>query len=131
MPLSHPELALQNQILADSRAAMAGDTYATAWTAGQAMLLDEAISTAMNVLATITAADSLPIAPPLPAHHCLSPRELEVLRLIATGQSNREIAEALYLSPRTVERHIANVYLKIDVHSKAEATAYAHRHHLV
>jgi DNA-binding CsgD family transcriptional regulator len=49
------------------------------------------------------------------------------LRLIAEGHSNREIAEALFLSPRTVERHIANIYIKIDVHTKAEATAYARR----
>jgi DNA-binding CsgD family transcriptional regulator len=61
----------------------------------------------------------------------LTRREREVLRLIAAGHSNREIAAALYLSPRTAERHVANIYLKIGVHSKAEATAYALRHDLV
>jgi ATP/maltotriose-dependent transcriptional regulator MalT len=60
----------------------------------------------------------------------LTERELEVLRLIASGRSNRAIAEALFLSPRTVERHIANLYLKLDVHTKAEAIIYAQRHHL-
>jgi DNA-binding NarL/FixJ family response regulator len=60
----------------------------------------------------------------------LTHREVEVLRLIAAGQSNRAIAAALYLSPRTVERHVANIYLKIGAHSKAEATAYACRHRL-
>jgi DNA-binding NarL/FixJ family response regulator len=55
----------------------------------------------------------------------LSPREREVLDLIAAGRSNRQIAEDLFLSPRTIERHIANIYLKIDVHTKAEATAWA------
>ena len=55
----------------------------------------------------------------------LTERESEVLRLIATGNSNREIAETLFLSPRTVERHIANIYLKIHAHNKAEAVAYA------
>jgi DNA-binding CsgD family transcriptional regulator len=131
MPLAQAYLALHDQLLADLRATMAGDSYAAAWTAGHGMPLAEAVAVAMNVLAVIDAADSLPIAPQLAANHDLSPRELEVLRLIAIGQSNREIAEALYLSPRTVERHIANVYLKIDVHSRAEATAYAQRHHLV
>ncbi len=48
----------------------------------------------------------------------------EVLQLIAAGLSNREIADRLFLSPRTVERHIANLYRKLDVHSKAEAMAY-------
>jgi len=60
----------------------------------------------------------------------LTRRELEVLRLIAAGTSNRAIAAALYLSPRTVERHVANVYLKIGAHTKAEAAAYALRHRL-
>lgn len=60
----------------------------------------------------------------------LSPREVQVLRLIAAGQSNREIAEGLLLSERTVARHVTNIYAKIEVHSKAEATAYAFRHDL-
>ncbi len=60
----------------------------------------------------------------------LTAREAEVLRLIAAGHSNRQIAEALFISPRTIERHIANIYLKIDAHSKAEATSYALRHNL-
>jgi len=58
----------------------------------------------------------------------LTPREVQVLRLIAAGSSNREIAEALVLSERTVARHVTNIYRKIGAHSKAEATAYAFRH---
>jgi DNA-binding CsgD family transcriptional regulator len=61
----------------------------------------------------------------------LTVREIEILRLVATGKSNRKIADALYLSPRTVERHIANIYVKINVHNKVEATTYALRHLLV
>ena len=60
----------------------------------------------------------------------LTVREAEILRLIATGRSDQQIADALFLSPRTVERHIANIYLKIHAHSRAEASAYAHKHHL-
>ena len=60
----------------------------------------------------------------------LTPREVQVLRLIATGLSNREIAAELLLSERTVARHVTNIYTKIGVHSKAEATAYAFRHDL-
>jgi DNA-binding NarL/FixJ family response regulator len=55
----------------------------------------------------------------------LTRREVEVLRLIASGLSNRVIADRLFVSPRTIERHIANIYLKINVHSKIEAAAYA------
>lgn len=69
---------------------------------------------------------TLPAAPP----DRLTAREVEILRLVAAGRSNRRIADALSISPRTVERHIANIYLKIDAHSKADATSYALRHGL-
>jgi DNA-binding CsgD family transcriptional regulator len=61
----------------------------------------------------------------------LSERETEVLKLIAGGKSNREIAEQLFVSARTVERHIANIYGKIAVHSRTQATAYAFAHGLL
>ncbi len=73
-------------------------------------------------------ADSAIHGTPRTAH--LTEREIEVLRLMADGSSNREIANTLFLSPRTVERHIANIYLKIHAHSRAEATAYARHQHL-
>jgi DNA-binding NarL/FixJ family response regulator len=57
----------------------------------------------------------------------LSPREVEILRLIAAGRSNQEIATGLVLSVRTVERHISNLYVKIGARRKADATAYALR----
>jgi pimeloyl-ACP methyl ester carboxylesterase/DNA-binding CsgD family transcriptional regulator len=57
----------------------------------------------------------------------LTERELEILRLLAGGASNEEVASALTISRRTVERHISNVYLKIGAHNRAEATAYAFR----
>jgi DNA-binding CsgD family transcriptional regulator len=60
----------------------------------------------------------------------LTRREIEVLRLIAGGRTNREISDELVLSVRTVARHITNIYAKIDARSKAEATAYAIRHGL-
>ncbi|HEY8602444.1 MAG TPA: helix-turn-helix transcriptional regulator, partial [Thermomicrobiales bacterium] len=74
--------------------------------------------------------------PPLvagsPGHpNGLSPREVAVLRLLAAGRSNHEIARVLSISPRTVQRHVANVYLKIGAHNKADATTYALRHHLI
>lgn len=63
----------------------------------------------------------------------LTPRELEVLRLVASGRSNEEIASALVLSVRTVERHVSNIYSKIGASgrtARAVATAYAHTHAL-
>jgi DNA-binding NarL/FixJ family response regulator len=57
----------------------------------------------------------------------LTPRELDVLRLIATGESNASIAADLGLSVHTVERHVANLYRKIDARGRADATAFAIR----
>ena len=57
----------------------------------------------------------------------LTSRELEVLRLLAIGESNREIARELVLSVRTVERHVTNIYAKIDARGRSDATAYALR----
>jgi DNA-binding CsgD family transcriptional regulator len=65
------------------------------------------------------------------ASEVLSPRELEVLQLVAAGQTNREIAGALILSEHTVRRHLQNIFAKLDVPSRAAATAYAFRHKLV
>lgn len=61
----------------------------------------------------------------------LTPREVEVLRLVATGASNREIADTLVISTKTVARHLANIFAKLGVSSRAAATAYAYEHGLV
>jgi DNA-binding CsgD family transcriptional regulator len=61
----------------------------------------------------------------------LSPREIEVLRLVAAGHGNQEIADRLVVSQHTVARHVQNIYAKIGVSSRAAATAYAFDHALV
>jgi DNA-binding NarL/FixJ family response regulator len=58
----------------------------------------------------------------------LSPREIEVLRLLAGGKSNREIAAALVISLNTVARHVSNIFDKVGAANRTEAAAYAHRH---
>jgi DNA-binding NarL/FixJ family response regulator len=61
----------------------------------------------------------------------LTPRELEVLRLLAEGLTNREIAERLVVSPLTVHTHLGSIYSKLGVTSRSAATRYALDHHLV
>jgi DNA-binding CsgD family transcriptional regulator/tetratricopeptide (TPR) repeat protein len=63
--------------------------------------------------------------------HGLSPREIEVLRLIAKGRPNRAIADELHLSERTVHRHVANIFTTLDVDSRTAAVTYAIKHRLI
>lgn len=60
----------------------------------------------------------------------LSEREVEVLRLLATGKSNTEIADALVISYNTVARHVTNIFAKTNAANRTEAAAYVHRHGL-
>jgi DNA-binding NarL/FixJ family response regulator len=61
----------------------------------------------------------------------LTAREVQVLRLVATGRTNRVIAAELVLSERTVDRHVSNIFTKLGVSSRAAATAWAYEHQLV
>ncbi len=61
----------------------------------------------------------------------LTGREVEVLRLVATGRTNRAIATDLGISEKTVARHLSNIFTKLDLPSRAAATAYAYEHKLI
>jgi DNA-binding NarL/FixJ family response regulator len=65
-----------------------------------------------------------------PRPGALSRRESEVLALVATGRTNRAIADELFISEKTVARHVSNIFAKLGISSRAEATAYAYRHGL-
>lgn len=96
------------------------------------MELDAARSL-LEQLQAVTELRALSAAQTAPAGSAggLSPRELEVLRLVAAGKSNRAIAHELFLSEKTVARHIANIFTKLDLSSRSAATAYAFQHDLV
>jgi len=61
----------------------------------------------------------------------LTARELEVLRLLASGRTNRAISQELFLSEKTIDRHVSNIFAKLDVPTRAAATAFAYQHRLV
>ena len=88
--------------------------------------LEQAVTEALAVAEAVTA--TAPDAPSPPAG--LTPRELEVLRLLADGRSDREIAAALFISRKTVGVHVSHLLAKLDVPSRGAAAAYAHRHGL-
>jgi predicted ATPase/DNA-binding CsgD family transcriptional regulator len=106
-----------------ARAMLGEDTYAAHWAAGRALPVERVVAHDLGDR------DDSPLTLEVTgALVALSAREREVLSLIAAGRSNKEIASDLYLSVRTVERHILNLYRKIDVRNRAEATAWAIRH---
>jgi HD-GYP domain-containing protein (c-di-GMP phosphodiesterase class II)/DNA-binding CsgD family transcriptional regulator len=108
------------------RPALAPDAAAAALEAEAAVRLDA------DAVACVLAAADRPTSPrrrDWPAG--LTDREVEVLRLIARGRSNREVAALLVISPKTVGRHVENVYAKIGVSSRAAAAVFAMEHQLL
>ena len=61
----------------------------------------------------------------------LTERQYDILRVVATGKSNREVAAVLGISEHTVARHLQNIYSRLDLPSRAAATTYAHEHGLL
>ena len=120
-----------------ARELLGGPEFDRAWAEGQAMSLDDAIAEALAVepqrpadrTESVTAPPGSTAGSPFPAG--LSPREIEVLRLIAAGHTSKEVADVLVLSIRTVERHITHVYEKIGARGRADATAFALKHGLL
>ena len=98
-----------------------GDVAAAAVEIGAARAVFERLGAAADV----TALDSPPVAA---SPGGLSPREAEVLRLVATGRTSRAIATELHISEKTVARHLSHIFTKLDVPSRAAATAWAYEH---
>jgi DNA-binding CsgD family transcriptional regulator/tetratricopeptide (TPR) repeat protein len=90
----------------------------------------------LGAIPDVAAADAVaapagPETPPATETHGLSARELEVLRLVAAGKTNKEIGRQLFVSERTVDRHVSNIFVKLEVPTRAAATAWAYRRGLV
>jgi DNA-binding CsgD family transcriptional regulator len=131
MPLAATEAAAIAPVLASLREALGAESYAAAFAAGRALPHDDAIAEALALQTAVGEAPLHPLEHRLDDTHGLTPRELEVLRLIVAGHINREVADQLFISPATVARHLANVYRKLGVDSRADLTAFAVRHGLV
>jgi DNA-binding CsgD family transcriptional regulator len=85
----------------------------------------------LGAVPDLAGAEALAKKAPAKAAGGLTARELEVLRLVATGKTNRSIAADLFLSEKTVARHVSNIFTKLGLSSRAAATAYAYEHDLV
>jgi DNA-binding CsgD family transcriptional regulator len=100
---------------------------------GASLEIDAAQSTfeRLGAAPDLARIDSLTKGAPSGHAHGLTPRELQVLRLVAAGDTNKAIAAELCLSERTIERHLSNIFTKLDISTRAAATAWAYEHDLI
>jgi ATP/maltotriose-dependent transcriptional regulator MalT len=133
-PMHPVHRASNEQAIALARAELGERAFAAAWAEGRLITPEQAL-----------AAQGKPMIPtPMPARPTAAPpmksstpptgltaREVEVLRLIAQGWTDVQIAEQLVISPRTVNRHTSSLYSKLGISSRAAATRYALEHHML
>jgi ATP/maltotriose-dependent transcriptional regulator MalT len=129
------ELALYKRTVAGARDQLGEARFTAAWAEGRAMLLEQAIAYALDQPRALEAAQTPPSTAPIASSVTypagLTKREVEVLRLIAQGLTDAQIAERLVVSAHTVHAHLRSIYGKLDVTSRAAATRFAVEHHLV
>jgi DNA-binding CsgD family transcriptional regulator len=115
LPIDPPFRAEYERDVAVARRALGEAAFAAAWAAGRALSDEQAVAEALAVS----------IQPASPSQHSLTPRELEVLRMLAAGHSDRAIADALFIGERTVNTHVARVFDKLGVRTRAAAVTAA------
>ena len=130
VPIPLVEQADYERAVAAARASMGERAFASAWSQGRMMTAEQALAAQGQALAPARS-----LRPPFHASTAypdnLTAREVEVLRLLASGLTDLKIAEKLVLSPRTVHTHISSIYVKLGVTSRSAATRYAIEHRLV
>jgi predicted ATPase/DNA-binding CsgD family transcriptional regulator len=121
VPLEPAVYAGVEHITKNVRDALGNEAFATEWELGQRVPIAELI--ASNGIENREAGNS---GASVGAASLLSAREVEILRLVASGRSSREIADAVFISHRTVTTHISNIFTKLDVHDRGAAIAQAY-----
>jgi predicted ATPase/DNA-binding CsgD family transcriptional regulator len=120
-----PDRSLHRSQVAAARSRLDEETFEAAWAEGRAMSLEEAIEYALDRSTTPETA----VPETYPAE--LSAREVGVLRLVAQGMTNAEVAKELFISSRTVGWHLSSIYRKLGISSRTEATRFAVEHGLL
>jgi ATP/maltotriose-dependent transcriptional regulator MalT len=122
------------QAVAAARTQLGEQAFAAAWAEGRSMTFEQVLATLeLSGMSTTTSAEasthSATLLPHYPAG--LTAREVEVLRLVAQGLTNEQVAEQLVISPRTVKTNLTAIYRKIGVSSRSAATRYAIEHQFI
>jgi DNA-binding NarL/FixJ family response regulator len=125
--LEAPYEAARVRVLVGLGCRAVGDEDTAAWELAAARSVFAGLGAAPDAARV----DSLTASPQAAAAHGLTQRELQVLRFVARGATNRSIAAELVLSERTIDRHVSNIFAKLGVSSRAAATAWAYEHDLV
>jgi DNA-binding CsgD family transcriptional regulator len=120
LPLVVPPPGQYRRAVEALRRELGADAFAAAWAAGRALPLEQAVAEALEAVDEGAGAPSTPGEP-----HGLSPREREIVLLLGAGQTNRAIGEALFISERTVDTHVARIFRKLAVRTRSEAIAAA------
>lgn len=118
-PPREPEHSIRLKYLQRARETLGNTAFDYAWAEGQALSIDDAVSEALLPVEREPAIDQ--------RFYDLTARELDVLRLIAEGRSDREIAEQLFISTRTAQGHVSHILAKMGVPSRTAATSLAIR----
>jgi predicted ATPase/DNA-binding CsgD family transcriptional regulator len=132
-PITLPELSYYEAARGRSRDALSVTRYNELLAAGAAMSLEASFALARETLISIEAGMPLVAAQGVQARtpFGLTARELEVMRLVALGLSDREIGDELFISHATARTHVRNILVKLEVHSRAAATTIALRDRIV
>jgi DNA-binding NarL/FixJ family response regulator len=125
VPIPPTERANYERLVETARIYLGKEVFAAAWSEGRTMATGASLADALFV-----APQPTPVPTPL-SHTGLTAREIEVLRLIAIGLTDNQVAEKLVISSRTVNAHLTSIYSKIHVSTRSAATRYAIDHKLI
>jgi len=118
-----------------ARARLGEKAFGAAWAEGRSLSLEQVLvaqgTAEIPALIHMEPSSAPPVRTPPTYPAGLTAREVEVLRLVAQGMTDAQVAEQLVISPRTVNWHLTSIYSKIQVSSRSAATRYAIEHHLV
>jgi DNA-binding NarL/FixJ family response regulator len=117
--------AAHDQAAAAARGALGVERFAALRTAGLALPIEDAVALAAAVSVRDVSIDATETRRPAAGADALTARELDVLRLVTEGRTDREIAEVLFVSRRTVNTHVANILAKLGVATRRDAVERA------